>query len=53
MVEKSHINTFQNSAHDSYLCVVYIGNVTSGSTCTNNFMETMEGIPMANRFLAG
>lgn len=52
MVEKSHINTFQNSAHDG-TCMVYTGNVTSGSTCTNNFMETMEGIPMANRFLAG
>lgn len=52
MVEKSNINTFQNSAHDS-MCVVYTGNATSGPTCANNFMETMERIPMANRFLAG
>lgn len=48
IVEKSDINTFQNSAHS----VVYKANATSGSTCTNNFMETMEGIPITSRFLA-
>lgn len=35
------------------VCGIYTGNATSGSTCTANFMETMEGIPIANRFLSG
>ena len=36
-----------------HVCVVYTANAISGSVFTNNFMETMEGIPMANRFPAG
>lgn len=49
IVEKLDINTFQNSVHG----VVYKANATSGSTCTNNLRETMEGIPITSRFLAG
>lgn len=36
----------------SWVHVVYAGNATSGYTWIDNFMETMEGMPMANRFVA-